>query len=98
VGMGIQMVNGQLIGVLRTTLCTPEKCDHIHEIGRISFADDDKNEYASNIQIAELNAMNAALAVIKWKKLYGIYNDAEQEFHSTYTINESQLLNDDIKI
>jgi len=97
VGMGIQLTAGQLIGVLRTTTSTPECRAHVHEQGRITFEDDNKNEYASNIQIAELNAMNAAMAVIKWKKLYGIYHDAEQEYHSTDTINESQLVNDDVK-
>jgi hypothetical protein len=53
--------------------------------GRVSFEDGaDGNEYNRNIQIADLNALNAALAVIKWKKLFGFYRDmksASQPVH-----------------
>ena len=63
---------------------------------RISFSDDaDRNEYDVNIQIADLNALNAALAVIKWKKLFGFYQDLDHEHHSTYTIGGNMLLNED---
>jgi hypothetical protein len=37
-----------------------------------------KNECGRNIQIADLNALNAALAVVKWKKLYRFYVDLEK--------------------
>ena len=49
--------------------------------------------YASNIQVADLNAFNALMAVIKWKKLRGFYRDLEQELHSTYTTDGNLLLN-----
>lgn len=39
--------------------------------------------------------LNAALAVIKCKKLYGFYADDENELFTAYTIAASQLLNDD---
>jgi hypothetical protein len=42
--------------------------------------------YKSNIQIAELNALNAVMAVIRWKKLFGFYVDDACEFHSVYRI------------
>lgn len=95
VGMGIEAVNDFLIGILRVTIGTSDKSDHLQK--RISFVDDDEDDYHSNIQIAELNALNASLAIIKWKKYLGFYHDMEKEFHSTYTISESQLLNDEIK-
>jgi len=53
------------------------------------------NDYSRNIQIADLNALNAALAVIKWKKLFGFYLDLDREHHSTYTIDGNMLTNDD---
>ena len=40
---------------------------------------DPENEYDRNIQIADLNMLNAALAVVKWKKLFGFYADNESE-------------------
>jgi hypothetical protein len=55
----------------------------------------ENGDYARNIQIADLNALNAILAVIKWKKLFGFYVDFEQEHHSTYTVNGNLLLNED---
>ena len=59
-----------------------------------SEADPD-NEYDKNIQIADLNMLNAALAVIKWKKLFGFYADNEGEHFSTYTIDTNLLTSDE---
>ena len=53
------------------------------------------DDYDSNIQVADLNALNAALAVIKWKKLCGFYLDFVKEHHSTYSIDCNMLVNDD---
>jgi len=94
VGMGVYLNEGSLGGILRVTTSTPTQRDHVGE--RISFSDDvDRNEYDVNIQIADLNALNAALAVIKWKKLVGFYQDLDHEHHSTYTIGGNMLLNED---
>jgi hypothetical protein len=43
-----------------------------------------------------LNALNAALAVIKWKKLAGFYQDLDFEHHCTYTIGGNMLRNEDV--
>ncbi|MCY1206185.1 hypothetical protein D9M68_209960 [compost metagenome] len=95
VGMGLELVNGSLGGILRVTASTPEKRNHVHD-GRISFAGGGKGDiYASNIQVADLNALNACLAVVKWKKLREFYRDIEQEHHSTYTTDGNLLLNGD---
>ncbi len=93
VGMGVEVVEDRLIGILRVTTGNPGKYDHLPQ--RISFGEDDQNDYA-NIQIADMNALNAILAVIKWKKLSSFYDDQKKEYHSTYTINTSQLLHGDI--
>jgi ThiF family len=94
VGMGIELVDDSLIGIVRTTTSTSAKRDHLKS--RVSFAGDGhENLYAKNIQIAELSALNAALAVIKWKKLWGFYKDLEGEHFSTYTIDGNALDNDD---
>ena len=96
VGMGLQLVEGSLVGLLRTTTSTTEQRRHVHDKNRISLSDNaDDNEYAQNIQIADLNALNAALAVIKWKKLYGFYLDLEREFHSAYTLDGNTIINED---
>ena len=94
-GMGVYQVGDSLGGMIRTTTSTPDQSDHICEKERISFAAEDDDEYDQNIQIADLNMLNAALAVIRWKKVFGFYTDLEQEFSSTYTIDGNHLLNED---
>lgn len=93
VGMGIQEVDGALLGIIRTTSSTKDARDHIEN--RISFAEGGEDDYSTNIQIAELNALNATFAVIKWKKILGFYQDFIKEHHTTYTINTGQLLHND---
>jgi hypothetical protein len=95
VGMGLELVDGSLGGILRVTASTPAKRDHVHN-GRISFHSAAADAvYATNIQVADLNMLNAALAVMKWKKLRGFYRDLENEHHSTFTTDGNMLLNED---
>ena len=94
VGLGVNTVDDCLVGTLRVTTGTSSKHDHLGN--RIAYGDDVNNEYATNIQIADLNSLNAVLAVIKWKKLSGFYQDLKKEHNTTYSINVSQLTNNDI--
>lgn len=55
------------------------------------------NIYDQNIQIAELNALNATYAIIKWKKLFGVYHDLDQEMYSSYTIFTNETVNEDVQ-
>lgn len=93
VGLGVDVQDGKLVGILRTTCGSPSKNDHL--IKRLSVEDTEGNDYATNIQIADLNAMNACKAVERWKKMTGFYLDEVNEFHSSYTINASLLINAD---
>jgi hypothetical protein len=93
-GLGIEEVNGKLTGQVRTTTSIAGGSNHIWDKHAISFSDDEAgNEYGRNIQIAELNALNAVLAVIKWKKLSGFYLDLEGELHSIYPIDGNMIVN-----
>ncbi len=94
VGMGVYLANDVLGGTLRVTTATAQKHDHLSD--RMPFSNGGiKGEYDKNIQIAELNAMNAALAVIRWKKLFGIYPDHSNEHYSTYVIGRNDMNNED---
>ncbi|MBJ7410248.1 MAG: ThiF family adenylyltransferase [Phenylobacterium sp.] len=97
VGMGVELVDDALTGLLRVTTSTPQKRDHVRDKRRISFADGGKDQvYSSNIQIADLNAMNALLAVIRWKKLFGFYAaDPTSEHYATYAISGNHITNED---
>jgi len=95
VGMGLYAKNDTLGGILRVTTSTSESRERARR--RMSFADNDENnEYDKNIQIADLNALNAVLAVVRWKKMRGFYFDHKQERFSSYTIGGNMLLNEDI--
>jgi hypothetical protein len=96
VGIGVQLLENsqQLLGICRVTTGSASKFDHLDR--RINFNDVDNNAYVRNIQIADLNALNASLAVIKWKKLCGFYQDLEGEHDSTYSINVNQLTSDEL--
>jgi len=96
VGLGVNSVDGSLIGTVRVTTGTEKKNDHFEN--RIPQENNLNNEYETNIQIADLNCFNAVLAVIKWKKLVGFYQDLVQEHHSTYSINNSYLDNDEVAV
>ncbi|MFN8552532.1 MAG: DUF6791 domain-containing protein [Candidatus Obscuribacterales bacterium] len=92
VGMGISKTDDKLEGMLRITTSTPGN----RVEGRIAFQDAAANdEYAENIQIADLNMLNAALAVLKWKKLLGFYFDGEHEQHTIYFIDGNTLSNEE---
>lgn len=94
VGMGVELAADALRGILRVTTSTPQKRDHLRK--RVPFSDGGvENDYSRNIQIAELNALNAALAVIRWKKLCGFYEDLEHEHCCAYTINGNCIANED---
>jgi hypothetical protein len=96
VGMGIYEADGALGGLVRVTTSTPQRRSHVWNDRRIPFgAEAGDNEYDRNIQIADLNALNATLAVIKWKKLWGFYIDLEHEHFSVYELNGNALLTDD---
>ncbi|MEQ6390326.1 ThiF family adenylyltransferase [Bacillaceae bacterium S4-13-58] len=92
VGMDVKNVDNSLLADVRTTTVTPTQSDHITQ--RISLTSSINYMYESNIQIAELNALNAALAVIKWKKQLGFYHDHRGEVNSIYSTNTGDISND----
>jgi ThiF family len=92
VGMGLKKDSGMMniSGQCRTTLCTPSKHDHID-----TYLDmhDNREEalYASNIQVADMNALNAMFAVIRWKQYFGFYTDSEQAHNLSFAIGFQSL-------
>lgn len=93
VGLGIQLRGDMLAGTVRVTTSTAKNRDHFR--GRVSFEELGNNEYNRNIQVADLNALNAALAVIKWKKICGFYQDMKSEHHSQFHTATNLFINED---
>lgn len=93
-GMGLYVVDDSIAGQLRLTTVTAGKQDHVERHIKPNQAAM-PNEYAHNIQVAELNALNASLAVVRWKKHFGFYNDLEREHNCTYAVDGNVLLNEE---
>lgn len=86
VGMGITNAGSGLTGILRVSLSTPEARIHVPAGGTIP------DEYARNIQISDLNAVNAALAVMQWKRHLGFYADMASDISSfAYSVSDNSI-------
>lgn len=91
VGMGLNLTDDQesIWGTCRVTASTPSTRDVA--LARIPRADRDEELYRSNIQVADFNCLNAALAVAKWKRMSGFYLDDHDEYETTFSVNLNQL-------
>lgn len=94
VGMGVYEVEpeGPLSGQLRVTTVTPDDEGSLATIPTSSGGG--KNVYDQNIQLCELNAFNAALAVMKWKRLRGFYHDGSHENLSIFQLDGNIVINE----
>lgn len=95
VGIGLYIKRNTIGGMLRVAASFPGATERARS--RMTFASDDPaNEYDRNVQVADLNALNACLAVIAWKKYRGFYFDLGRERFVSYTIANSLLAKSDI--
>ncbi len=94
VGLGVQEVDGCITGLIRVSTVTKEYNEHLSEV--IPCEDTENNDYVTNIQIAELNSLNATIAVLRWKRLFGFYADLTNEHNSVYSLNSNRIINDKI--
>lgn len=85
-GMGLTVVGDSIRGVVRKTLITPENSSSLNKIAMGQVEDNDV--YAQNIQISELNALNAVLGILAWKKMFGFYLSDDAIFNSTFIVDE----------
>lgn len=93
-GMGLTRVENSLRGTVRATSGSPGHCEHVGR--RISFVDITADEYDLNMQTADLNMLNAAMAIIRWKKFCGYYTDSTDERHSSYVVSSNVLISSEI--
>ena len=89
-GMGIgRNPDGKLSGMIHIAIGTSDCYQHLSQV--MGSEDAENDEYATDIQIAELNALAANLSVIRWKKMLGFYADICHESYSVYTINSNDI-------
>lgn len=91
-GMNLALVsrNNSLMGTSRATLVTPQQSDHVADYIPMD-ADDDDVLYRQNIQVADMNAFNALLAVMKWKQHLGFYEDDFRPYNLSFGVNLMSL-------
>jgi hypothetical protein len=93
VGMNLHLApdGSKLIGTCRVTLATRNSNSHLSDYVPM---DDDEDDavYHQNIQIADMNAINAQLAVMKWKQCCGFYEDNFGSHNLTFSVNTMSLV------
>lgn len=92
VGMGLSRMKGVLNGLIRTTYYPSDKAQILLEKKLSPLTDSPDEEYKTNIQIGELNALNACLAVIKFKQLRGFYFEDEPMYHQLFDIGDGKIV------
>jgi hypothetical protein len=91
VGMGLKRKQDSLIGMLRTTYYSSEHAAQVRSKDLAPMSDNPDDIYKTNIQISELNAMNACLAVMKFKQLRGFYQDETPDYHLLFDITDLSI-------
>jgi hypothetical protein len=91
IGMGLDRKAGPIDGMLRVNYYPPERAAELRGHGLAPLFDDPDDIYRNNIQIGELNALNACLAVIRFKQLRGFYLDEAQFYHLLFGLNDLSI-------
>jgi len=93
--IGLYNKNDVIGGIVQVTTSTAD--NRAQARGRMSLSDaDEPNEYDKNIQVADLNALCAQLAVMRWKKMRGFYQGYDRSNFSSFTVGRTFLINEDL--
>jgi len=92
VGMGLKRHGGPISGTVRTTYFPHDSGQIVRSKGYVPETDPPDDVYKSNIQIAELNALNAALAVLRFKQIRGFYAGPAHTNQLLLTLDNLSLL------
>lgn len=77
VGMDLRKKEIGLTGMLRTTYYPSDRGEWVRNKNLAELSDTEVGLYHTHVQIGELNALNAAFAVVRFKQLRGFYADDE---------------------
>ena len=94
VGMGLDRKRGPLNGMLRTTYYSVEHAQEVRDKGLAPLVDNPEDLYRANVQISELNALNACLAVIRFKQLRGFYFEEVAYYHLLLELGDLKTVGD----
>ena len=92
-GMGLECSNDRLSGLVRVTEGFYGHYNHLKDAYGESITNGEEDMYKSNIQIAELNSLAAALSIIQWKKMLGVYNDySDESLNFIYSVSGNSII------
>lgn len=92
VGMSFREGEGGVTGMAKVSAYMPGDDIAVPTAPALPPGEDD---YSSNVQIAELNSLNATLAVIRWKRHLGFYATHEVSNQTIYKLYLNELRNGD---
>ena len=88
VGIGLDRKGGSINGMIRVTYYSPENAQQVRDKQLAEMSDSADDVYRTNIQISEINALNACLAVIRFKQLRGFYFEEVPYLHLLMEIGD----------
>lgn len=91
VGMGLDRKRGPVNGMVRVTYYSSENAQTVRDKGLAEMSDQPGDLYRTNIQISEINALNACLAVIRFKQLRGFYFEETPYYHLLLEIGDLKV-------
>jgi hypothetical protein len=95
VGMGLNRKHGPINGTLRMTYYSAEHGSKVRDMKLSPLTDNVEDLYKTNIQIAELNALNACLAVIKFKQLRGFYCEELPRYNLLFEVQDFGVVSEE---
>jgi hypothetical protein len=91
-GMGLARNDSSLNGMIRTTIFTRENGQKVRDKQLVQVSDISDDLYKSNIQISELNALNACFAIIRFKQLRGFYMEELPYYNLVFEICDIKVV------
>jgi len=92
VGMGLDRKRGSINGMIRATYYSAEDAQKVRDKELAEMSDQPDDIYGTNIQIGEINALNACLAVIRFKQLRGFYFEEIPYYHMLMEIGDLKVV------
>jgi hypothetical protein len=94
VGIGLDRKRGPINGMLRLAYFSSEQAEIIRDKRLAEMSDEPDDIYRVSLQISEINALNACLAVIRFKQLRGFYFEGIPYFHMLMEIGDMKVVGD----
>lgn len=94
VGMGLKRKESRLEGMLRVVYYGSENAAELRAKGLSPLTDNPNDQYRANIQIGELNALNACLAVVRFKQIREFYFEELSHRHILFGVGDMKVAGD----